>query len=86
MASTRFGSNCPSRVNIGVLSHYYPYIIPCEIRVEVVQGIDLLQLVNTTLFATTMDFSKDSSLKNHNTHIHTCYSFSFFAILFISNC
>jgi hypothetical protein len=54
--------------------------------VEVAQGIDFLQVVNTTFYATIMDFSKDSSLKNHNSHIHTCFSFFFFAILFISNC
>jgi hypothetical protein len=32
--------------------------MPCGIKVEVVQGIDFLQVVNTTLYATTMDFSK----------------------------
>jgi hypothetical protein len=58
----------------------------CEIKVEVAQGIDFLQVVITTFYATTMDFSKDSSLKNHNSHIHTYFSFFFFAILFISNC
>jgi hypothetical protein len=60
--------------------------MPCEIRVEVVQGIDFLQVVNTTLYATTMDFSNDSSLKNHNSYIHTDFSFLSFAKLFISNC
>jgi hypothetical protein len=43
-----------------------------------VQGIDFLQVVNTTLYATTMDFSNDSFLKNHNSHTHTCFSFFFF--------
>jgi hypothetical protein len=33
-----------------------------------------------------MDFSNDSSLKNHNSHIYACFSFFFFAKLFISNC
>jgi hypothetical protein len=33
-------------VNIGVSSHCYPCFMPCEIRVEVVQGIDFLQVVN----------------------------------------
>jgi hypothetical protein len=51
--------------------------MPCGIKVEVAQGIDFLQVVNTTFYATTMDFSKDSSLKNHNSHIHTCFSFFF---------
>jgi hypothetical protein len=47
--------------------------MPYEFKVEVAHGIDFLQVVNTTLYATTMDFSKDSSLKNHNSHIHTCF-------------
>jgi hypothetical protein len=51
--------------------------MPCRIKVEVTHGIDFLQVVNTTFYATTMDFSKDSSLKNHNPYIHTCFSFSF---------
>jgi hypothetical protein len=37
--------------------------MPCEIKVEVVQGIDFLQVVNITLYATTMNFSNNSSLK-----------------------
>jgi hypothetical protein len=45
--------------------------------VEVAQGIDFLQVVITTFHAITMDFSKDSSLKNHSSHIHTCFLFSF---------
>jgi hypothetical protein len=53
--------------------------------VEVAEGIDFLQVVNTTFYATTMDFSKDSSMKNHNCHIHIYFSFFFFAKLFISN-
>jgi hypothetical protein len=43
-----------------------------------VHGIDFLQVVNTTLYATTMDFSNNSFLKNHNSHIHICFSFCFF--------
>jgi hypothetical protein len=60
--------------------------MPCGIKVEVAHGIDFLQVVNNTLYATTMGFSKYSSLKNHNSHIHSCFFFFFFAILFISNC
>jgi hypothetical protein len=44
-----------------------------------VQGIDFLQVVNTTFYATTMDFSNNSSLKNHNSYIHILFSFFFFA-------
>jgi hypothetical protein len=43
---------------------------------EVAQGIDFLQVVNRTLYATTMDYSNDSSLKIHNSHIHTCFYIS----------
>jgi hypothetical protein len=43
--------------------------MPYEIKVEVAQRIDFLQIVTTTLYATTMNFSKDSSLKNHNSYI-----------------
>jgi hypothetical protein len=32
--------------------------MPCGIKVEVVHGIDFLQVVNTILYATTMDFKK----------------------------
>jgi hypothetical protein len=59
--------------------------VPCEIRVEVVKGIDFLQVVNTTLYATTMNFSNNSSLKNNNSHIHTFLLFFCFSKLFISN-
>jgi hypothetical protein len=45
--------------------------------VEVAHEIDFFQVVNTTFYATIMDFSKDSSLKNHNTHMHTFFLFSF---------
>jgi hypothetical protein len=48
--------------------------MPCGIMVEVAQGIDFLQVVNTTLHATTMDYSNDSSLKIYNSHTHTCFS------------
>jgi hypothetical protein len=41
--------------------------------VEVVHEAHFLQVVNTTLYATTMDFS-NYFLKNHNSHIHTCFS------------
>jgi hypothetical protein len=51
--------------------------MPFGIKVEEAQGIYFLQVVNTTFYATTMDFSKDSSLKNHNFHIHICFSSSF---------
>jgi hypothetical protein len=51
----------------------------------VVQRIDFLQVVNTIIYAITMDFSNDSFLKNDNTHIHTCFYFLFFAKLFISD-
>jgi hypothetical protein len=47
--------------------------MPCGFKVEVVQGVDFLQVVNTTLYATTIDFLKDYSLKNHNSHMHTCF-------------
>jgi hypothetical protein len=46
--------------------------MPCDIKEEISQGIDFLQVENTTFYATTMDFSKNSSLKkNHNSHIHS---------------
>jgi hypothetical protein len=51
--------------------------MPYEFKVEVAHGIDFLQVVNTTLYETTMDFSKDSSLKNHDSDLHTYFSFSF---------
>jgi hypothetical protein len=35
--------------------------MPCLILVEVAQGIDFLQVVNATLYATTMDYSNNSS-------------------------
>jgi hypothetical protein len=60
--------------------------MPCRILVGVAQGINFLQVVNTTLYATTMDNSNDSSLKIHNSHIHTCFYIFYLAILFISNC
>jgi hypothetical protein len=61
--------------------------MPCGIKVEVAQGIDFLQVVNTNVYATTMDFSKDSSLKNHNSYIHTFFFFSFLQnYLISSNC
>jgi hypothetical protein len=47
--------------------------MPCGIKVEVAQGIDFFQVTNTTFYATTMDFSKDSSLKNHNSYIFLQY-------------
>jgi hypothetical protein len=37
--------------------------MPCEIRVEVVQGKDFLQVVNKTLYTAGVDFSNGSSLK-----------------------
>jgi hypothetical protein len=60
--------------------------MPCLILVEVAQGIDFLQVVNTTLYATTMDYSNDSSLKIHNSNIHICFYNFILAISFISNC
>jgi hypothetical protein len=57
--------------------------MPCEIRVEVVQGIRLsLSCKTPPSMQQQWIFPNDSSLKNHNTHIHTCFSFSFFAKLF----
>jgi hypothetical protein len=60
--------------------------MPCGIKVEVSQGIDFLQVVNTTFYATTMDFSKDSSLKNHNSHILVfLFSFLQYYLFLIAN-
>jgi hypothetical protein len=53
---------------------------------EVVYGINFLQVVNTTFYTTTMDFSDNFSLKNHNSHIRPCSPFFIFTKLFISNC
>jgi hypothetical protein len=53
------------------------------IKVEVVHGVDFLQVVNTTPYTTTMDFSNTFSLENCNSHTHTFFSFFFFAKLFI---
>jgi hypothetical protein len=57
-----------------------------ESRWEVAQGIDFLQVVNTTFYTTTMGFFNNSSLENHNSHIYTFSSFFFFVKLFISSC
>ena len=65
-------------INIGVSFYYYPWHMPCGIKVEGAHGIDFLQVVNTTFYATSMDFSKNSSLKNHNPHTYTCFVFCFF--------
>jgi hypothetical protein len=54
--------------------------------VEVAQEKDFLQVVNTTLCTTTMDFSNDSSLKIHKSHIHTCFYIFYLVISFISSC
>jgi hypothetical protein len=35
-------------INIGVSFYYYPWLMPCGIKVEVALGIDFLQVVNTT--------------------------------------
>jgi hypothetical protein len=40
--------------------------MPCEIRVEVVYEVDFLQVLNTTLHATTMDVS----LIGHRKHMY----------------
>jgi hypothetical protein len=53
--------------------------------VEVAQGIDFFQVTNTTFYATTMDFSKDSSLKNHNSYIHTFFFFLQYYLFLIAN-
>jgi hypothetical protein len=45
--------------------------MPCGILVEIAQGIDFLQEVITTPYASTMDYSNDSSLKVHNSHMYT---------------
>jgi hypothetical protein len=67
----------PLGVNIRVSSHCYSCLMPCGIRVEIIHGVDFLQVVNTISYATTMDFSNVFSLENHNSHIHTCFFFSF---------
>jgi hypothetical protein len=79
-------SHGPLGVKIGVSFHYYSWLVLCGIKVEVAQGINFLQVVNITLYATTMDFSNYLTLKNHNSHMHTYFSFLFFTKLFISNC
>jgi hypothetical protein len=66
-------------ISIGVSCHYYLCLMPCEIKVEVVHEVDFLQVVNTTLYTTTMDFSNYFSLKNHNSHIHPCFLFFCFS-------
>jgi hypothetical protein len=43
--------------------------MPCGIKVDVAHGIDFLHVVNTTFYATIVDFSKYYSLKNHNSYI-----------------
>jgi hypothetical protein len=50
--------------------------MPIGILVEVAQGTDFFQAQNTTLYATTMDYSSDSSLRIHNSHIYTSFVFT----------
>jgi hypothetical protein len=63
------GVNNNQSINIGVSFYYYPSFMPCEIKAEVAQDY-FLRVVNTTFYATTMDFSKNSFFTIHNVHIH----------------
>jgi hypothetical protein len=56
--------------------------MPCGIKMEVVQGINFLQVVNTTLYAITMEFSNNFSLENHNFYILTSSSSSFLELFY----
>jgi hypothetical protein len=60
--------------------------MPCRIKVEVVEEKDFLQVVYTTLYATTMDYSNDSSLIIYKSHIHVFFNIFYLVISFISNC
>jgi hypothetical protein len=51
--------------------------MPCGIKMEVVHRVHFLKVVNTTFHATTMSFSNDFSLENHNSHVYTLF-FDFF--------
>jgi hypothetical protein len=60
--------------------------MPCGIKVEVAQGIDFLQVVNTTLYATTMDFSKVPLRKIITLTYILVFLFSFLQYYLFSNC
>jgi hypothetical protein len=55
--------------------------MPYGIKVEVGQGIDFLQVINTTLYAKKTNFAKDISFIHHNTHTYTCFASFFPAII-----